>query len=402
MPVEFQKTFIDNLQPREKEYTVWDKKITGFAVKVTPAGRKVYFYRYRIVSGRQRKFTIGVHGQLTLQQARDIAWGKLLEVKQGMDPMSGKDKYKIALTVAELCDRYVEEYAKMYKKPNSALEDKNLIERHIKPDLGRHFVCDVSRKEVAKFHADRSATPYNANRLRSLISKMFALAEEWELRKEGTNPVKYVKKYREYSRERYLTKSEMENLSKALQECDDDHNLYHVALIRLLLLTGARCGEIQKAKWEWIDFDQKLLLLPDSKTGKRVIFVNAPMMAILHQLPRRKGNPHILAGYKEDSAIGYPTELWNTVKVKVGLTNFRIHDLRHSYATICNQLGFSESMIGALLGHKGQTSITKRYIHHVDSFTREAAEKVAEHIGKVLGIAPNESAAYAEKVIALR
>jgi integrase len=163
-------------------------------------------------------------------------------------------------------------------------------------------------------------------------------------------------------------------------------NPCHVTLIRLLLLTGARVSEIQNAKWEWIDFDKKLLILPDSKTGKRVIFLTKPVLAILKQMPRIAEHPYILFGRQFGKSIGVPNASWNLIRAKAGLVDFRIHDLRHSYATICNQLELSEGTIGTLLGHRSKTTVTQRYIHHVDGFVREAAEKVADYIGKVLKV----------------
>jgi integrase len=387
MKAQLNKTFIDSLKPKEKEYSIFDIEITGFGIKVTPAGRKVYFYRYRNKNNKQKKYTIGTHGQLTLKQARDIAWGKVVEVHNRLDPAAQVAQDKTEITLSEFCERYITDYARIHKKPSSVKEDEFLIKSYIKPKLGHLILREITRIEVAALHRDLSATPYNANHTRALLSKMFNLAEEWGLRPENTNPCRAVKKYKEHFRTRYLSKVELESLSKVLAELDGVYtNPFYVAYIRLLLLTGARVSEIQNAKWEWIDFDQRLLLLPDSKTGKRVIFMTEPVMTILNSLPRVSGHSYILFGRRLDKPIGAPYREWDEIREKAGLTDFRAHDLRHSYATICNQLECGENTIAALLGHRSRSTITQRYIHHVDSHVRAASEKVAAYIGKVLGI----------------
>mgnify|MGYP003393734363 CR=1 FL=1 len=386
MIAELTKTLIDNLKPKTKPYVVWDTKITGFGIKVTPAGNKVFLYRYRLKQ-RQRKYKIGDYKLLTVIQARKIAYAKALEHNSGLDPMAEKDRQKTDIILSDFCDRYLTEYAKVYKKPSSVHEDELLIRKYIKPKIGHIVLRDVVRQDVAQLHREMGATPYAANHTRVLLSKIFNLAEEWELREDGTNPCRHVKKYKEHFRTRYLSKVELESLSKTLKELDGHYsNPCHIAIIQLLLLTGARVNEIRTAKWEWIDFDQKLLLLPDSKTGKRTIFLPDPVIAILNDLPRIKDYPYILFGNKKHEPMGVPNDSWNLIRKKAGLTDFRLHDLRHSYATFCNQLGCGESTIAALLGHKSKSTITQRYIHHVDSYVKAAAEKVAEYIGKMLGI----------------
>lgn len=362
MGIELSKTLIDSLQPKATEYAVWDSRIVGFGIKITPKGKKIYLLKYRNQHQRQRKYTIGMHGQITLQQARQIAAQKMLEVHNDLDPMQERQKERTAITLSQFCDRYITDYAHVYKKHTSAIEDTKLINRHIRPKLGHYLLREVSRVEVAQFHKNLSHMPYGANRLRAVLSKMFSLAEEWGLREEGSNPTRYVKKYKESFRTRYLSQAELENLSDTLAAYQTKlKNPCHVTLIRLLLLTGARVSEIQNAKWEWIDFDKKLLILPDSKTGKRVIFLTKPVLAILKQMPRIAEHPYILFGRQFGQPIGVPNASWNLIREKAGLVDFRIHDLRHSYATICNQLELSEGTIGTLLGHRSKTTVTQRY-----------------------------------------
>ncbi len=336
MKNELTKSYVETLQPAEKEYTVWDRKQTGFGVKVTPKGKLVYIYKYRLQSRRQGKYTIGTHGLMTLQQARKLAEEAYIKVRSGIDPMAEKKLYKTALTVSQLCEKYLKEHAEVYKKESSIYDDTRYINNNIKPELGRLYVKDVTKHDIEKLHLSRQHTPVLANHVRAVLSKMFVLAEKWGIREEGSNPVRYVKKYAEKARERYLSREEGQRLFKTLNalEAANTECPYALALIRLLWMTGARGSEIRTAKWEWVDFERKTIELPDSKTGRRTIHLNNPVIAILEKLPRLEKNPYVLPSpvYK-NKPLAYPRKTWDAVRKKAGLREFRMHDLRHSYAS---------------------------------------------------------------------
>ncbi len=374
------KNYIEKLQPFEKEYTVWDIKQTGFGIKITPKGKRVYIYKYRLKSRRQGKATIGTHGLITLQQARKLAEELYIKVRSGINPMAERNAYKTALTVSQLCEKYIKEHSEIYKKKSSIYDDKRYIDNNIKPQLGNLYARDITKHDIEKLHLSLKRTPVLANHVRSVLSKMFSLAEKWEIRGEGTNPVRYVKKYTETPRERYLSHEEIKRLFNTLSELEaaNTENPYAIAFIRLLWMTGARGSEIRTAKWEWVDFKRKTIELPDSKTGRRTIYLSDPVITILENLPKISKNPYILPSpVHRNKPLAYPRKTWDVVRYKAKLNDFRMHDLRHSYASQGIESGLSLSEIGKLLGHT-QLHTTQRYAHMADVQAKRAADTIGE------------------------
>lgn len=380
------KEYIESLQPASKDYVVWDKKQTGFGIKITPQGKRVYIYKYRLSSRKQQKYTIGKHGQMTLQQARKAADDIYVKVRSGVNPMAEKQEYKKALTVSMLCDKYIKEHAEIYKKPRSIAGDKRNIEKHVNPELGNLFVRDVTKNDVERLHLKMQSTPVQANHVRALLSKMFSLSEKWGIRNEGTNPVKYVKKYTEKPRQRYLSKEEAKRLYDALNTMDivGNDNFYAIALIRVLWLSGTRGSEFRTAKWEWVNFERNTLELPDSKTGQRTIVLNLSVIQILKSLPRINDNPYIFPSpVNKNKPLAYPRDTWDKLRHRAKLQDFKMHDLRHTFASLGIEAGLSLPEIGKLLGHK-VLSTTQRYAHLRDEQAHRAANIVGDIFYKSL------------------
>ena len=185
------KRVIDGAEKAEREYMVWDSEVAGFGLRVYPSGRKAYVLKYRVGGGRNgtvRKPVIGTHGTLTVDQARVIAKDWAAEVRRGNDPSAERDRSRKAPMIGDLFDRYLAEHAQAHKKPSSVANDERIIKKRLIPAFGRHKVAEVTRAHVAEFHRSLSATPYEANRALALLSKMFNLAELWDMRPDGTNP----------------------------------------------------------------------------------------------------------------------------------------------------------------------------------------------------------------------
>ena len=217
------KARVDSLQPGEKDVILWDTEVKGFGCKVTPAGRRVYLVKYRVGGGRHgrvRKPSIGLHGELTVDQARKTAREWLSEARKGNDPSGSRQMARVAPTVAELADRYLAEHAEPHKKPSSVKSDRQLIDANIKPRLGRTKVGDVQRADIASLHHAMRPTPYAANRTVALLSKMFSLAEVWGLRPNGSNPCRKLRRYREKVRERFFTGKELKAIGNVLNEAE--------------------------------------------------------------------------------------------------------------------------------------------------------------------------------------
>lgn len=360
---------------------IWDTDIPGFGLKVSPSGRKTYIFKYRVAGGRggqQRKPTIGAHGPMTCQQARDIARKWHASVRNGGDPSGERKSVRDAITVSDLCDRYLDDHARLKKKPKSIRGDESAIRRLIKPMLGSMKVSAVARTDIERLHRSLRDTPPHANRIVALLSKMFSLAERWGVRPAGSNPCRGIERYREFARERFLTTDELRRLEAVLKE-HDDTNFLMTNLIRMLFLTGARRGELESLKWAYVDLENGRLRLPDSKTGAKVIVLSSAVTDLLRGLPKVEGNPFVFFGARQGKPVNGMSKFWGRIRRRAGLDGVRLHDLRHSFASQAVANGASLPMIGKLLGHKS-TATTARYAHLLDQPLREVADAVANRL----------------------
>ena len=205
------KTTVEAIPPGSRDAYGWDTTVRGFGVKVTPRGARIYLLKYR-AGGNQRWLTIGRHGEITAEEARTKATKLRAAIADGKDPARLRDDAATALTVDELADRYLAEHALPHKKPSSVEEDRRNLALHVRPDLGPLKARDVTRQDILRLHHKLRATPFAANRVRSLLSKMFELAEAWGIRPEASNPCRRVPKYAERSRERFLSMDELNRL----------------------------------------------------------------------------------------------------------------------------------------------------------------------------------------------
>ncbi|UPH72718.1 integrase family protein [Abyssibius alkaniclasticus] len=264
------KRNVEALESRANEYFVWDSEVAGFGVRVFPSGRKTYLVQYR-VGRRTKRITIAQHGVLTSDEARKQARKLLGEIAQGGDPSGDKKERSTAPTVASLIDRFLNDYAAHHVKPSTARDYASIAARLIKPQIGLFHIADVTRADIVALHHSLRDTPYQANRMLSLASRMFNLAEDWGLRAEGSNPVRRIKKFREEEKKRYLSEAEQARLGEVLGQALEDgtETVHAVSAILLLLFTGCRLGEIRTLRWDWVT--ARHLELPDSKTGRRRI-----------------------------------------------------------------------------------------------------------------------------------
>lgn len=379
------KRSVEALPVEAKDYFVWDSQIAGFGVRVMPSGAKTYQAQYR-KGGRTRRVAIGRHGNITVDEARNLAKEIMGQVAKGENPAEELSQHRKAPTVAALCERFFEAHAKERCKPSTQKEYRRAIDLFIVPALGRFKVVDVERKDIAELHHKFRDRPYQANRTLGVLSKMFNLAEIWGLRPDGSNPCRHVPKYREVKRERYLSQPELQHLGETLVavEHDGSESPFVVAAFRLLILTGCRLGEIQTLKWAYITPDG--MELPDSKTGARRIPLPQPARDILAHLPRTPGNPYVIEGKLPDSHITDLQHPWRRIRERAGLPNVRIHDLRHTYASNAVSAGMPIQMVGRLLGHT-QIQTTMRYAHLADDPVRRAAEENAARLGVLVGSA---------------
>ncbi len=384
MKVKLTKRTADSAKFGERDLFLWDSVLPGFGLKVTPKGRRVFVLQYW-VNGRARRVTLGLYGaELTVDQARAKARNLRGQVAAGGDPAAERARVRAIPTLAEFAERYMAEHAAVKKKPRSYEGDALNLRLHVLPTLGRLRLDQVTRADVARFHAGMRDRPFQANRCLALLSMMFTLAEAWGVQPDGSNPTRHVQKYPERKVERYLSDAELARLGGALEDAaNTGEHPSVIAAIRLLIFTGCRRDEILKLRWEYVDFERGCLNLPESKTGAKVVPLGAPALELLAKLPRNEGNPFVLPGKVPGKHFVGIQKAWERLRAQAGLSDVRLNDLRHTHASVGAAAGESLLVIGALLGHQQQAT-TQRYAHLSDDPVRAAAERIDEHLEAAL------------------
>ena len=371
---------VQGLPVAEKDAVYWDRKLPGFGVRVYPSGSKVYLVQTR-AGGKSKRVAIGRHGVITSDQARAKATQMIARIKAGEDP--NPEAAKPAPTIAELAERYLVEHVEVRCKPRTVEACRWLVKKFVLPDLGKMAIDAVDREHIAALHHKHRDTPYQANRILEVVRKMFNLAEAWGLRKDGGNPCRFVQKYKEKKRERFLTDEEFHRLGQVLNEIEGDgsETLSAVAAIRLLMLTGCRLAEIQTLSWDDVNLDAAEIRLRDGKTGARMVPLSGAAVSVLSALPRPDDNPWVIVGKKPGAHLTDLQHPWRRIRARAGLDDVRIHDLRHSFASKALALGESLPMIGKLLGHT-QVQTTARYAHLANESVKASGSRVGDSIGK--------------------
>jgi integrase len=379
------KRAVDQLSPHKRDLFLWDSDVVGFGIRCRRSGAKHYVLKMR-AGGRQRWMTIGRHGSPWTPDAARTEALRLLGLKAaGKDPASERDRQKGVITVAELGVRFLADYVPQHCKPSTSGEYRRAVELFINPALGRHRISDVQRADVANFHQALKDRRYQANRALGVLSKMMNLAEEWGLRPDASNPCRHVTKFRELKRERYLTQEELQRLGATLADAQasQTESPFVIAAIGLLILTGARLGEILTLRWQFVDLENRILRLPDSKTGAKLIYLNDAVIKMLRAMPSLDGNPYVIPGQKPCSHLVELQKPWRRIRAKAKLPDVRIHDLRHSFASVAAGIGMSLPMIGKLLGHS-QPATTARYAHLAADPIRAASNLIGEEIASAI------------------
>jgi integrase len=391
--------------PTEKDREfLWDNAIAGFGVVAFPSGKKSYLAQFRH-AGRSRRSVIGDHGRLTPEEARSVAKRLLGAVEQGFDPIAAKRAQRSVPTFSEIASSFLESHVRAKRKPRTGEGYEVLLRLHILPAIGSMRVSDLHRVHVSRLHASVSAVaPGAANRAISLISAIWNWAARRDQVSFEKNPARGIERNREEGKERYLTGAELGRLGDTLRLAETEGlpwepdirkptakhapkpesrrtlaDPFAVAAIRLLILTGARLREILHAEWRDLDCERGMIHLSDSKTGRKPVYLSAPALAVLNDLPRMTDNPFIIPGAKKGSHRADLKNPWASVCAHAGLTGVRIHDLRHSFASIGAGSGMGLPLLGRLLGHK-QAATTQKYAHLDADPLRKAANSIGATI----------------------
>lgn len=374
------KRTIEALDVRESDYFVWDSELPGFGVRVLPSGRKKFVLQYRY-GKTSRRMGIGQFGAITVDQARGLALQGLAKLRQDIDPLAEVRERRTAITVKELSERFDAEHIAVHLKATTAKEYRRNLKLFILPAIGQKRILDVTRADIAKFHHDSRDRPYQANRNIEIISKMFNLAELWGLRPDGTNPRRHIKKYPEKKRERFFSEGELGAIGRVLDEMEVERIELPsaIAAVRLLLFTGCRLREIMTLKWSYVDLDRSALHLPDSKTGAKIVSIGNAAVEVLKKLDRDPDNVFVITGRVPGQHLADLQPFWQRVRGRAGLKDARIHDIRHTFASVAVSNGMSLPIIGKLLGHT-QVQTTARYAHLAREPQIEAANDITSLI----------------------
>jgi integrase len=437
MRVKITKRQVDAIRPGVGDRFLWDSELKGFGLKVTPSGRKVYILQYRM-GGRGlpvKRYTIGNHGDYTPDGARAEAEKLRGGIRNNVDPGAAKrraiEEQRAAITIKQLCEQYLQNPPP--KKASTLAVDKGRIARHIVPLLGSKQVRDVTPGDIRRFMAAVAAGKTTADiktgkrgraivkggrgaatRTVGLLGGIFAYAVAEGYRSD--NPVRGIKRYPDRKAERFLSSAELRALGDVLAAAEQSWDAYKmgaaawresgklgpkpvkpeaaesptaIAAVRLLLFTGCRKSEILTLKWNDVDFERSCLRLSDSKTGSKAVPLGAPALVLLNELKHTQGNPYVLAGERMGHHfVGLP-KVWERIRKRARLTNVRLHDLRHSFASAGAAAGDSLLVIGKLLGHQ-DAKTTARYAHLADHPLRAAADRISGSIAVAMAPASTE------------
>ena len=383
--------------------------------------------------GRSRRLTIGKHGKVTADGARKGAHRIFDAVRAGKDPVAERRAYIDAPLVNDLLDRYIAEHVEKRNRPRTQEEIKRLVERHIRPQLGRHKVAAVTGRDIEKLHRALDATPRQANFVLSVCSKVFNLAELWEMRQNNSNPCSKIKRNDENQRERFLSGPELGRLgatlrlaetkglpwgidprtvkSKHMVKPENRRTLYArvtTSAIELLLFTGCRLSEVLNLLWDQVNFERGVITLTETKTGKtpQVVVINAPALQVLRVLEKAKkeeekkatASTWVLPSTTDASRPLSKAAIeaaWQKIRHAAKFDDVRLHDLRHTVGTYAGQSGANAFLVRDLLRHKN-LAMTSRYVNRADDPVRTLSDLVGERIAA--GLAGNKPA----KVVTLK
>ncbi len=414
------KRLVDAAEPREKDYVVWDDELPGFGLRVFTSGKRSYVLQYRAL-GRSRRYTIGLHGVWTAEGARQEAKVQLGRVAQGDNPAEERQLDHKAITVKELCTLYLNDLnaglilgkGGRPKKPTTIVTDTGRIERHIIPLLGTRRVKDLAKADINKalkdIMAGKTRVSVKTKKLRGkaivrggagtatrtvgLLGGILTYAVEAGI--ITSNPAHGLRKPKDNVRQRRLSEAEYRTLGEMLRKAaEEEKYAMTVDIIRQIALTGCRRSEMIGLKWTEADEEASCLRLEDSKEGESIRPIGLPVVEYLEQRHTGDVGTYVFPGRGEDNAFGSFPNHWEQLFKDSALSDVTPHVLRHSFASIANDLGFTEVTIAALVGH-AKGSVTSKYIHTLDTALIMAADTISGYIQGLLDGIEFKQTAYA-------
>ncbi|MFN5632831.1 MAG: tyrosine-type recombinase/integrase [Sphingomonadales bacterium] len=367
-----------NLPVAAHEYVIWDNELAGFGLRVRPTGKRYWFVRVR-QRGKHRRASLGCTEDVDALTARGEARKLLAEV--ALDGLPQRIGVKIAPVMSEYVEEFWNDYARHWKL-STQKRNRDAFRRHILPDFGAMRIDLIGKAEITRWRdsfADGRGMRFN--RAIPVLAAMFKYAEQLGYIRKGSNPCRGMPRYKANKKERFLSSLEFRRLAREL-EADDAAYPAQVAIVRLLLFTGARVSEIRDLQWDWVQLPR--LLLPDSKTGPKTIYLNSQAVRIFDGLSRRGDNPFVFPNTKGNRPIQLDP-WWHRFRRRCALPDVRIHDLRHSFASVGVRENVALATIGSLLGHV-LPETTARYAHLADDTIAQAAQRVSGGLAGTLGL----------------
>jgi integrase len=414
------KRVVDAAEFREKDYVIWDDDLPGFGLRVFASGKCSYVIQYRS-AGRSRRYTIGLHGVWTPELARKEAKIQLGRVAQGDNPAEERQLDHKAITVKELCDLYLNDLKAGLilgkggrpKKPTTIVTDTGRIHRHIIPLIGTRRVKNLVKADVNKVLKDimagKTRVSVKTKKLRGkaivrggagtatrtvgLLGGILTYAVEAGIIE--INPAHGIRKPKDNVRNRRLTEAEYRTLGDILRNAAKNEKYQiTVDIIRHIALTGCRRTEMITLRWIEADTDASCLRLTDSKEGASTRPIGLPVVEYLENRRDDAVGTYVFPGQGDDNAFGSFPNHWEKIFQDTSLADITPHVLRHSFASIANDLGFTEVTIAALIGHS-KGSVTSKYIHTLDTALIMAADTISGYINGLLDGVEFKQTAYA-------
>ena len=355
----------------KKRVNFWDSIIPGFLLEVRAGGGKTFYLRFTDEGGRQRQLKIGKYESITFQQAKAKARKLRSEVELNGNPAAKKERSKAIPTYADLAQQHLTHARTYQKRPENT---EAVLRVHLIPRWGAMRLDEINQQDVAQWLAEKRKVlaPATVEKLRMMLGRSFALAEQWQIPGAERNPVRCIARPKfSNARQRFLTADEASRLMDAAAQSSNPQLLF---IIQLLLLTGARKSELLTAQWCHVDFDRKAWFIPDSKTGKsRHVPLSQAAISVIKQLPKFDGCPYLLPNPKTRKPYDTIKRAWATARDKAKLGDFHLHDLRHSAASFMINGGIDLFTVGRILGHADHQS-TMRYSHLANATLLAAVE----------------------------
>ena len=368
----------------------WDEEIKGLGLRITARNSRAFVLRYA-TRGRERRLTLGRWPVVSTAKARKLAIQTLGRVMAGHDPLDARRQSETSGTVNALCDRYLDEYVDVRCRPSTQKEFRRLIDTSIRPRLGGLRVDAVTSADVARLHHAMRDTPRQANIALAILHRLFHFAEVWKLKTEGQNPARHIERYPETRRDRFLSDAELGRIGGALKEAEAVGRIAQpiIDAIRLLLMSGLRLSEALHLRWEDVDLANCRLTVRDGKTGKREHPVSGTVALYLAAVREKNGaSPWVLPS-PTDPTRHLPKwtleNFWRNLRARLGLTDVRLHDARHTTATHAASLGGNAFLIRDLLGHS-TVAMSARYANRNLAPVAILAGKVSDHVAGALGL----------------